>query len=304
MIKSITVTNYLNESLTLELANPWKTGIYIQKIEGLGPPKATINSTTVSSGDGSVYNSARTESRNIVITLGFLGVSSVEEERQLTYKFFPLKKPVTILVETDNRLCKATGYVESNEPDIFNSQETSQVSIICPDPYFYSADNHGINTVKFSGIEPNFEFPFSNESLEEPKLEFGIVKIRQEENVYYDGDAETGITMVLHALGEVRQITIYNTTTRERMHIDTDKLSQIMGSGIKESDVITISTVKGDKYIKILRDGKETNILNALDRDTDWFQLSKGDNPFAYTCDYGTENLEFRIEYKTLYEGV
>ena len=45
--------------------------------------------------------------------------------------------------------------------------ETTQISIVCPDPYFYSAGPDGTNTTIFYGVEPLFEFAFSNESLTE-----------------------------------------------------------------------------------------------------------------------------------------
>lgn len=304
MIKSATITNYLSESITLELKNPWKTGIAVKDITGIGPVKADINMTKISSGDGSRYNSARVGTRNIVFKLILLGNPSVEDARQLTYKYFPVKKPVTIVIETDNRIGKIVGFVESNEPNIFSKQEETQISVVCANPYFTNMRGGETNIVTFFGTKPAFEFPFSNESLEEPLLEFGIIELRQEEIVTYDGDAETGFIIRMHALGEVRQITIYNTGTRESMKIDTEKLKTITGQGIIAGDEITISTVKGEKYITLLRDGVVTNILNALDKNTDWFQLAKGDNRFAYICEYGAENLEFKIEYKTLYEGV
>lgn len=305
MIKFVTVTNYLGESLLLELSNPWSTGIAITKIEGLGPVKADINTTSISSGDGDRFNSARIGTRNIVFTFRLLETpTTVEDSRQKTYKYFPVKTNVTLLIETDNRLCQISGHVESNKPNIFSEEEDTQVSIICPNPYFISMDNGGSNKVVFYGSEPTFYFPFSNESLTEPLIEFGNIKLRQEEIVPYDGDSQVGFIIKMHALGEVRQITIYNTKTRETMKIDTDLLEDITGNGILAGDNITISTVKGDKYITLLRDGKETNILNALGKDIDWFQLSKGDNRFAYICEYGAENLEFSIEYQTLYEGV
>lgn len=304
MIKTVTVTNYLGESLTLELKNPWDIGIAITKIEGLGPVKADINSTEISSGDGARFNSARIGTRNIVFTFRLLEAPTVEDSRQKTYKYFPIKTNVTLLFETDNRLCQITGYVESNKPNIFSEEEDTQVSIICPNPYFISMENGGMNSVVFFGSEPTFEFPFSNESLTDPLIIFGNVKLRQEEIVPYDGDSQVGFTIKMHALGEVRQITIYNTKTRESMKIDTDVLNEITGSGIIAGDEITISTIKGDKHITLLRDGEETNILNALGKDVDWFQLSKGDNRFAYLCEYGAENLEFSINYQTLYEGV
>lgn len=304
MIKSVTVTNYLGESLLLELSNPWEVGIAITKIEGLGPVKASINSTEISSGDGARFNSARIGTRNIVFTFRLLEAPTVEDSRQKTYKYFPVKTEVTLLFETDNRLCEISGRVESNKPNIFSEEEDTQVSIICPNPYFISMDNGGMNTVVFFGIEPTFEFPFSNESLTEPLIVVGNIKLRQEEIMPYDGDSQVGFTIKMHALGEVRQITIYNTKTRESMKIDTDILNEITGSGIIAGDEITISTIKGDKHITLLRDGEETNILNTLGKDVDWFQLSKGDNRFAYICEYGAENLGFSINYQTLYEGV
>lgn len=304
MIKTVTVTNYLGESLTLELKNPWDVGIAITKIEGLGPVKADINSTEISSGDGARFNSARISTRNIVFTFRLLEAPTVEDSRQKTYKYFPIKTNVTLLFETDNRLCQITGYVESNKPNIFSEEEDTQISIICPNPYFISMSNGGMNTVVLFGDEPVFEFPFSNESLTDPLIVFGNIKLRQEEIVPYDGDSEVGFTIKMHALGEVRQITIYNTKTRETMKIDTDILNEITGSGIVAGDEITISTIKGDKHITLLRNGEEINILNALGKDVDWFQLVKGDNRFAYICEYGAKNLEFNINYQTLYEGV
>ena len=66
--------------------------------------------------DGSIFASARATERNIVLTLILLPIPSIESVRQKTYSFFPIKKAVTLLVETDNRLVETTGYVESNEP--------------------------------------------------------------------------------------------------------------------------------------------------------------------------------------------
>ena len=304
MIKSVTITNYLGQSLKMELGAPEKSGVLIKKITGLGPAKADINAKELATSDGSVFNSARVNSRNIVMSLGFLGSPSVEDIRLLTYKYFPIKQRLTFRIETDNRIAETYGYVESNEPDIFSKEETTQISIICPDPYFYSAGEDGNNVTVFSGVEPMFEFPFSNESLTENLIELGQVLRLKEKNVFYTGDAEAGVVITIHAVGEASMITIYNTGTREMMKIDTDKFEQLMGSGIELGDDIIISTVKGDKSITLLRDGKYTNILNALDRKSDWFQLSKGDNVFTYTAEDGVENLQFRIENKTLYEGV
>lgn len=161
MIKSVTVTNYLGESLKMELTNPYDSGIAITDITGIGPGKADINVTELTSSDGSLYNSARLGTRNIVMTLRFMIAPDIETVRQKSYKYFPIKKELILTFETDNRSCYIAGYVESNEPVIFDENEYTQISIICPDPYFYSTE---ANAMVFSGVVPMFEFEFSNET--------------------------------------------------------------------------------------------------------------------------------------------
>lgn len=168
MIRAVTFTNYLGDSIRLDLARPEESGFIIKSVTGLGPGKANINTTEIATNDGSLFNSSRMPSR----------------------------------------------------------------------------------------------------------------------------------------IGEASNITIYNTGTREVMRIDTDKLEKFTGSGIIAGDEIIICTVKGNKSITLLRNGKTTNILNCLDKNADWFQLAKGDNIFAYTAEYGSTNLQFKIENRIVYEGV
>lgn len=304
MIRAITVTNYLGDSIKLDLARPEQSGFVVTSVTGLGSGKANINMTEVATNDGGLFNSSRLPSRNIVISLKYLWRDSIEDVRQLSYKYFPIKKKLTLLIETDNRQAEIDGYTETNEPTIFSKDEGSDISIVCPNPFFYSAGKDGINTTIFYGVEPLFEFPFSNESLYECLLEMGRIQNQTEKTIVYSGDAEIGVTIAIHAIGEARNITIYNTGTREIMRIDTDKLKAFTGSGIIPGDEIIICTVKGQKSITLLRNGKTTNILNCLDKNADWFQLAKGDNIFAYTVEEGRANLQFRIENRIVYEGV
>lgn len=307
MIYSLAVTNYLGDRIRLELGRPENTGFLIKSITGLGPVKANVNTTEVATNDGSMFNSARLSQRNIVIQLAFMHSiygEDIEEVRQKLYKYFPIKKNVELIIETDNRYVRTTGYVESNEPDIFSKQEGSQISIICPDPYFYSASEDGNNVTDFYSIDPQFEFPFSNESLSEPLLVFGEIQIKTDGVITYQGDSEIGVMIYIHAIGPATNINIYNTETREVMSIDTDKLEKLTGKGIVASDDIIINTLKGEKSISLVREGKSYNILNCLDKNTDWFTLTKGDNIFAFTAESGVTNLQFRIENKVIYEGV
>lgn len=307
MIYSIVVTNYLGDRIKLELGKPDVSGFLIKSITGLGPAKANVNTTEVSTNDGSLFNSARLSQRNIVLDMVFINTvygESIEDLRQKSYKYFPLKKSVELTIETDNRYVKTTGYVESNEPNIFSSQEGTQISIICPDPYFYSAGEDGNNVTNFYSIDSMFEFPFSNESLDEPLLVFGEIQIKTEGVITYHGDSEIGVMIYIHAIGPATNINIYNTETREVMRINTEKISSLTGKGIVASDDIVINTAKGEKSITLIREGVSYNILNCLDKNTDWFTLAKGDNIFAFTADSGITNLQLRVENKVIYEGV
>lgn len=304
MIYSITVTNYLGDSITLELTRPEQSGFIVKSIEGLGPAKGNVNTVEVSTNDGGVFNSARLNIRNPVLDLVFLetDTETIEDIRHKSYKYFPVKKKVKMLIKTDNRVSEIDGYVEHNEPAIFSNQEGCQISVICPYPYFYSAGESNITI--FSGIEPLFEFPFENESLVTNLLEMGEIQNSAEQVITYDGDAEIGVTIIINAIGDATNVTIYNAGTREIMQIDTDKLAALTGEGIVAGDEITIKTTKGDKSITLLRGGVTTNILNCLDKNADWFQLVKGDNVFVYTAETGNGNLQFRIENRVIYEGV
>lgn len=304
MIRSITVTNYLGDSIKLDLARPEQSGFVVTSVTGLGAGKANINMTEVITNDGGLFNSSRLPSRNIVISLKYLWRDSIEDVRQLSYKYFPIKKKLTLLIETDNRKAEIEGYTETNEPTIFSKNEGSDISIVCPNPYFYSAGKDGINTTVFYGVESLFEFPFGNESLYECLLEMGVIQNQTEKNIFYSGDSEVGVTIIIHAIGEARNITIYNTGTREIMRINTDVLEDFTGSGILAGDEIVICTVKGRKSVTLLRNGETINILNCLNKNADWFQLAKGDNIFAYTAEEGRINLQFRIENRIVYEGV
>lgn len=302
MIKTVTVINYLREAVKIKLSDMSPShGLIITDMSGLGPPKANINTTTISSGDGSIYNSARLDDRNITINLLFVDAPSIEAARQNTYRYFPVKKPITLKIDTDNRSVYTVGYVESNEPTIFSDKESCQISIICPDSHFYS---NALNETVFYGIEPDFEFPFSNESLSENLLNFGNIMINKARNIYYDGDDEIGIVIKIHALGDISDITIWNTRTKEKMKIYADKLKTITGSALKNGDDIIINTEDGYKSVKLLREGKYTNIINCIDRFSDWFKLSKGSNTMAFEADAGNNNIVFKIENKISYEGI
>ena len=302
MLKSITVTNYLGKSISYVFgeAEP-ESGLLITEIDGLGPVKANINTTELATMDGSLFNSARLTNRNLVISGLFTFAKTIEDARLTSYKYFPIKQPLIFQIETDNRVATTTGYVETNEPDIFSEKSSFKISIVCESPYF-QAKSKDITT--FAGVDAKFKFPYKNPHPTKKLTKFGEIVYKKERSVYYNGDAETGCTIVIHAIGLVKNVKIYNIQTREVMSIDTDRLESLTGGPFDAGDTITVCTIEGKKSITLLREGHTTNILNVLGKDVDWFKLAKGENLFTFVAEYGETNLQFKIISQVLYEGV
>ena len=324
MIKSMTVTNYLGESLTVVLteAEP-KSGLLITSITGLGPVKATINKTNLATMDGARYNSSKLEERNLVINFKLVEslpeptdnterTFNIENTRQRTYKYFPSKKEVTISFKTDNRDARVVGYVESNEPSIFEKEETQTISIICPDPYFYSnVDGYSPHVIEFSGLEQEFTFPFSNESLTDSLITFGDIKPVLDKSFAYLGDQETGIRMTIRFYKNVdtnirldKRLPSDNSVVMGHFLLDAEKFEALMGTRFLSGDTIIVDTTNGNKRIYLERNGIQYNILNAVSRDSDWFQLNKGTNTFYLTAFGSEQDLTFKIENYVIYEGI
>lgn len=301
MIKNLTVTNHLGESLTIELKSPEQSGFIVLGAEGLGPSKADISLTERAGVDGSLYNSARVTPRNVILLFRFYPGQDIETLRQKSYKYFPIKRNVSLQIETDNRISKGIAYVESNEPDIFSSEEGCSISLLFPDSYLYGDQQQ---ETAFASTDPLFEFPFSNESLVSPLLEFSDLILETTKTIVYEGGPPIGILIQIHATGAASGVSITNSISLDQIVIDSTKLATITGADITAGDNIYISTVKGNKYAILERGATTYNILSCLGSSPSWFQLEKGDNVFALAATSGISNLEFTFYNDVAYEGI
>ena len=307
MLKSITVTNAAGQSLKLELAYPWDSRVIVKSIDGLTPTKGTINTNALATSDGSVYNSARQEQRNLVLNLRLLEDLEdglIETTRQKLYKYFPVKKKVTIRAEADNRVAYTEGYVETNEPSIFQEYEEQQISIICPNANWTAPSS----TYRLNGLDSLFEFPFSNESLEDDLLIFGEIIYYIGTTFVYEGDVESGVVMTIHCTtGECTNPCVYNVITKEEMTFNTGKLGTIIGDGVngmQAGDTLICSTVDGDPYVTFIRNGVEYNAIAMLPKISNWLKVQAGYNAFGYKADAGSTNIEIVVQTQILYGGI
>lgn len=287
MIKNVTVYQKQDRSdaFTMVLTSPTnvtnKTGFAIDKIDGLGPVEAEINTTEMVV-DGDLYNSARIGKRNIVLDLIFYSETGtgVEEVRQKSYKLFPTKKQVYIAVETDYRMVYTKGYVEKNEPDIFSDECKTQVSIICPDPKWYDM----VHTTTALDINNETEIEYTGE------VEVGgVLTLTIGSDVtapVHDGVPAFTISFA-NPDGDAQSIDIY--TPNE---------------GFTVGDVITITTITGEKSC-IWTDTADAdhNALNLLNQNPDWFKLKSGINSVRVTDPNSVINTVI-FDNDICYEGV
>ena len=329
MIYAVTVTNHVGESIRCDLADPEKSGFAITRIEGIGPGKAGISVKDTPTMDGGIHTNSRISARNIVLSVTFFESPEpldhykkkfgVETTRHRLYKYFPLKKQIHLTFETDERICAISGFVESNEPEIFSEQESAQISIICPDPYFRLVTDDGFISELLSGAG-EFTFPFKNNALRQNKIVFGNISDKDVAAIVYEGDVETGVVIRIKAFGSVSSIIFYycgvssleNPADYSDLTLDSSKSMQIYSyqiwqqtdAGIQAGDEFEISTMPGNKYFRMFRDGEVYNVLGRFEHPPLWFKLEHGFNYFVTQITGGDANIEASISYPVLYLGV
>lgn len=300
MIKRIAVMNYLDEYINLSLTNPEDSGFVVAGVSGLTPPKANINVADASQIDGGYLTSTHVGSRNIVLTLKFLPHKTIEECRLISYRIFPIKSNVTVIVETDNRLVQIAGVVEANEAEIFSSNCATRISIICPRPYFQQI---GYGIASFGIVQPLFEFAFSNESLESPTIEISTETRTHSLNIVYSGDVDTGGLFALDFSGSCEDIVISD-GRGTFMNIKTSMIETKTGTALGAGDRILINTIPGEKKITLVRNGISIPIFYCIDRYFEWMTIKPGNNTITYTARTGVDNIQIGVEYPIYYQGV
>jgi len=144
MLQKIGLVNQNGDRLMLHLARPNLSGILIKDIDGLGSVTSAISTGVQAVGDGSYVTRTRVEERTITLTLDYIfkpGVDhTIEDTREMLYKYAAPGHPITVQVFTDNRSVKIDGHVSSFKTDIFEETAESKIEVKCPDPFFYDID--------------------------------------------------------------------------------------------------------------------------------------------------------------------
>lgn len=260
-------------------------------IQGLNPPAAQINTSTIVGMDGAVFNSSKLQTRNLVLTIKING--DVELNRLRLYSYFRTKEWCKFYYTNDSLEVTIDGYVDSVECNLFTNAETAQISIICPYPYFRSIAEV---TQDFSNVLKKFVFPFSI-NHDDPVViseigDAGTAKI------YNSSESENGMVMYVNFLEDESSLEIINTFTG-----DDFKLIHAFLAG----DTVIIDTNKGRKSISLIRAGAVTNLFAALQTGSVFLQLLPGMNTFNYLVSGSIDNVDevkILLKFYNIFRGV
>lgn len=266
--------------------NNWQ----VVSITGLNPPPAQVNLTPIAGLDGSVFNSAKLDTRELVILMRING--DAEENRLTLYRFSRTKEPCRFYYKSSRRDVFIDGYIQTAEANLFEQGQVLQISVICPQPYFRSMDEI---IEDISSTAALFVFPFSIDYGE--PVPFSSFDVTRATDVFNTSEAETGVDMEAFIHASVSKLYIVNTTTGEWLELDYS---------FQSGDRVLIDTVKGEKSLRLVRSGSTYNLFPALKAGSKFFQLQIGSNLFEYLADEGASNqfVNIIVKRRDLFRGV
>lgn len=274
MLTRVDVDDLQGHTLALPL-QPTTPGYIIRDIEGLDPVKSTIVASGFAQLDGSQFQSAKREPRNIILKVGlepyFAGGSSVSSLRAALYGYFMPKSTVKLSFYINDVLTYTIqGMVETFETSLFSKDPEVSISLICFDPNFIAITDTTVNG--------------------------NTVATATEQTVAVAGSVETGYVFTLSVNRSISGFSIYNRRPDGSMAQMDISLALVAG------DVVKISTEPKNKYATLTRASATSSILYAVSSSSKWGPLWPGDNYYRVLVSGAA--IPFTIVYKNKYGGL
>jgi hypothetical protein len=305
MLRGFTVLNPSGDTYTFTLERPEEMGVLINDITGLGPPKSNLILQNVYNQDGSRYNAARLETRQIAFELQMIG-DGIPGSRRMLYAAFPIQQPVVLTFHTDVRDYEARGYVESVTPNIFSQNESVQVVILCPQPYLTLPGNWEAG-IPFETKAGGFQFPFYN-NAGQASLEFNTTERVSSRSIEYMGEVPSGFMIRMPMLGNPGLVSLYNHTRGELLQINVDLYRLNTGTTPGSGHTLEIDS-RPETFGAVIRqpDGSVYQATGLVTINSKWPKLQPGENALeVYTSLSRTVNVfsSVTVYYSTYFMGV
>lgn len=244
--------------------------------------------------DGTIIENVKALPRGISMT--FALIPDIKKSIDFFTSIVKSKQYVTLTQEEDGQEITIKGIATIPPYSRMAALCKIELSIYCGQPYWEDAES--IIGALSMFIDLLF-FPTDGQYFTQTGRPFGAVNTDMEKTFTNDGDVAVGMDIYITALGTVVNPRISCSSGSQNgwyMQLNVT---------LQENDEVEISTVRGNKYIKI--NGSETfNGLPVLSYlsfvGNDWLQLETGDNTFNISEETAANDLYYTIEYKRKYE--
>ena len=270
MVRHLILSNSRHKSIDLFT----DYGIRLVGVEGLGFGGEIITSKMYAA-DGELYQSTNLQRRAVTINLRYRGaVWTHEQSKKRITDMLANKEQVRIRYVTDITDVYIDGYIENIDTPQNAKPLRTQISIICPDPYFIRNDS---GQTVISGTEKMWEFPL--EIPEKDSMIFGDISSTIYATVINEGAVAVGGRFEFVAKTKCRFPKLTDVKTGAHMGVDIE-----MQTGDR---LIFVTHNNGKAITFISADGTEKDVFNLKPHDMKWLKLETGKNIFRYTFEEG-----------------
>jgi len=254
--------------------------LQIRGIDGLGPVKATIN-TTQKAQRGAFKTGSSTPARNVVLTIGFnpdYVEHTVSSLREKLYGYFMPEQPVNLRIFRDDKpAVEIDGFSEGVDPTIFSKDPEVQISVICPDPDFVA--------VAASIVE-------GTANHEPVSVDFTALS-----------NIATSALLEITAL-EGDETTYDGTITFEKKTLASGAEIFTVTGTVGEDIVTRIDSRQGDKIAQVDYGVETTNILNSMTDDSVWPRITPGTNKIKVILEAAAADKHWKLTYFDRFGGL
>lgn len=278
MLESVYVETSQGKEILLPLTEV-SSGIILANIQGLDPTKATLTSTNFAMRDGSTFQAARRESRDIILQMRldsrYGGESIAAIRRELYEVFMPKTELQLSFSQSDFPTTQITGRIEDVESPRFTRNPYFAVSIHCNDPDF---------------VDPEYTMQAGEG--------YGSTMVLWD--IDYVGTVDSGIEFEIDISGSGTSsgFVLQQNTPRG----DTRRI--IFDTPLQNYDRIHIHTHPGEKEVEVARAGSRTSILYAIDPQSEWPILEPGTNQIGVQVTGGTYQSYYEFKWLDRYGGL
>ena len=260
-------------------------------VDGIYEAKNKVYVSENSMIDGAVYQGSVAEYRNIVLHL--TDTEDYVENRDMLNRLFKEKsKGLLIFTEGDSPSRQIEYYVESLDSSGEDPYREHEISLICPDPFFYDIEP---SSEAMASWVAAFQFPFESPST---GFVFGYQSNERIKTIQNDiAEDNIGVIFTISCMGTVVNPSITHIETGDKITIGHAGKPFEIGTG----DVVTITTATGNKHVTLTHNGVTSEVNHYLTEDSVFVQLMRGSNSFGFGADSGLNNLSISISYTFKY---